>query len=176
MAFENSLTEACHMNSQTSPLPPFLDEAAVCALFQRMMDSWNTGSGEDYATLFAEDGDLIGFDGTHVKGRHDIAPFHQRLFETHLKDTRLVGQVTSVRFLSPNVALMHAVGGTVVRGKSAPAPERNSIQTLVATKCGGEWRLAASQNTRVRPIGRHTAGTFVWVLSGWLWKVLCPRT
>jgi uncharacterized protein (TIGR02246 family) len=164
------------MNSQTSPPSPSPDEVAVRALYQQMMDAWNKGSGEAYSAPFAEDGDLIGFDGTHFKGRHEIAPFHQRLFDTHLKGTRLVGQVTGVRFLSPDVALMHAVGGTVMRGKSAPAPERDSIQTLVATKCGGEWRLAAFHNTRVRPMGRHAAGTFVWILSDWLWKVLRPRT
>jgi len=44
-----------------------------------MMDAWHTGSGEAYAAPFAEDGDLIGFDGTHFKGRREIAPFHQRL-------------------------------------------------------------------------------------------------
>lgn len=152
-----------------------LDEAAVRALYQQMMDAWNVGSGEAFAAVFTEDGDLIAFDGTHFKGRREIAPFHQRLFDTHLKGTRLVGQVTSVRFLSPDVALMHAVGGTVMRGKSAPSPERDSIQTLVATKRGGEWRLAAFQNTRIRPIGRNVAGTLVWLLSDWLWKVCRPK-
>ena len=67
------------------------------------------------------------------------------------------------------------VGGTVMRGKSTPSPERDSIQTLVATKCGGEWCFAAFQNTRVRPIGRNTAETFVWILSDWLWKVIHPK-
>jgi uncharacterized protein (TIGR02246 family) len=177
MAFENLLKEACRMNSRTSQPPsPSPAEAAVRALYRQLMDAWNTGSGEAYAAPFAEDGDLIGFDGTHFKRREEIAPFHQRLFETHLKGTRLVGQVTSIRFLSPDVALMYAVGGTVMRGKSAPSPERDFIQTLVATKSGGEWRLAAFQNTRVRPIGRHAAGTFVWILSDWLWKVLRART
>jgi uncharacterized protein (TIGR02246 family) len=165
------------MNSQTSPPPSqSSDEAAVRALYQQLMDAWNTGSGEAYAAPFAEDGDLIGFDGTHFKGRQAIAPFHQRLFETHLKGTRLVGQVLSVRFLSPDVALMHAVGGTVRRGQAAPAPERDSIQTLVATKGGDAWHLAAFQNTRVRPIGRNAAGTFVWLLSDWLWKLFRPKT
>ena len=159
-------------DSQT-PQPD--DEAAVRALYKQLMDAWNKGSGEAYAAQFAEDGDLIGFDGTHFKGRQEIAPFHQRLFETYLKGTRLVGQVTSVRFLSPDVALMHAVGGTVMRGKSAPSPERDSIQTLVATKRGSEWCFAAFQNTRVRPIGRNAAGTFVWILSDWLWKVIHPK-
>jgi hypothetical protein len=63
-----------------------------------------------------------------------------------------------------------------MRGKSAPSPERGSLQTLVATKSGGEWRLEAFQNTRVRPLGRPTAGTFVWILSDWPWKVLRART
>jgi uncharacterized protein (TIGR02246 family) len=139
------------------------------------MEGWNRGSGAAFAAPFAEDGDLIGFDGTHIKGRAEIAAFHQPLFATYLKGTRLVGRVTSVRFLSPDVALMHTLGGTVKRGKAVPAPERDSIQTLVATKSGDTWHLAAFQNTRLRPIGRNAGGTFVWLFADWLWKLLRPR-
>jgi uncharacterized protein (TIGR02246 family) len=164
------------MSLQTFPLLPVngADETAVRDLYQRMMDAWNKGSGEAFAAPFAEDCDFVAFDGTHFKGRHEIASFHQPLFETHLKGTRLVGKITGVRFLSADVALMHALDGTVMRGKSAPSPERDSIQTLVATKRGGEWRLIAFQNTRVRPIGRNAGGTFVWRLSDWLWKLFRP--
>jgi hypothetical protein len=36
----------------------------------------------------------------------------------------------------------------------------------------GRWRLAAFQNTRVRPMGR-SAGTFlVWTLGDRLWRML----
>jgi uncharacterized protein (TIGR02246 family) len=129
------------------------DEAAVRALYQQLMEGWNHGSAEAFAAPFAGDGDLIAFDGTHFRGHQEIVPFHQQLFQTHLKGTRLVGQVISVRFLGPDVALMHARGGTIMRGKSDPSPERDSIQTLVAMKCGDQWRLAAFQNTRVRPHG-----------------------
>jgi uncharacterized protein (TIGR02246 family) len=165
------------VSSQTSKPPNSQspDEAAVRALYQQMMDAWNKGSGDAYAAVFAEDGDLIGFDETHFRGRREIAPFHQRLFDTYLKGTRLVGQVASIKFLSPEVGLMHAIGGTVMRGKSIPSPERDSIQTLVATKGGGEWHLAAFQNTRLRLIGRNVAGTLVWMLSDWLWKVFRPK-
>jgi uncharacterized protein (TIGR02246 family) len=92
-----------------------------------------------------------------------------------LKGTRLVGEMESVRFLSPDVALMHALGGTVMRGKSRPAPERDSIQTLVAIKRNGEWRLAAFQNTRVRPMSRNARSTFIWLFTDWLWKVFGPK-
>ena len=134
------------------------DEAAVRALYQELIDGWNRGSGEDFAAVFTEDGDLVAFDGTHFKGREEIAPFHQELFDKWLKGSRLVGKVKDVRFLSPDVAVMHAVGSTVMRGKDEPSPERDSIQTLLAIRQDGEWRLAAFQNTRVRPV--HNVAAF----------------
>jgi uncharacterized protein (TIGR02246 family) len=147
------------------------DEVAVRAVYQQFMDGWNQGSGAALAAVFTEDGDLVGFDGTHFKGRQEIAPFHQQLFDKWLKGSRLVGHVKDVRFLSPDVALMHAVGGTVMRGKSEPVPERDSIQTLVATRQDGEWHLAAFQNTRLHPIGRGVGMFLVWTISDLLWKV-----
>ena len=151
------------------------DEATVRSLYQQLMDGWNQGSGTAFAAAFTEDGDLVAFDGTHFHGRAEIAPFHQELFDKWLKGSRLVGQIKSVRFLSPDVALMHAVGGTVLRGKSQPAPERDSIQTLVAVQQAGEWRLAAFQNTRLRPMGQSLRGFLALTLSDWTWKVLRPK-
>ena len=146
------------------------DEEAVRNLYRELMDGWNRGSGEDFAAVFTEDGDLVAFDGTHFEGRAEIAPFHQELFDKWLKGTRLVGRVKDVRFLSPDVALMHAVGSTIMPGKSEPAPERDSIQTLVATRQNGEWRLAAFQNTRLRLMRNGTA-FLVSTFSDLLWKV-----
>ncbi len=151
------------------------DEEAVRALYRQLMDGWNRGSGEAFASAFTEDGDLVAFDGTHFRGRKEIAPFHQQLFDKWLKGTRLVGRVEDVRFLSPDVALMHAVGSTVMRGKSEPSPERDSIQTLVATREDGQWRLAAFQNTRVRPMGLGPIAFLLWALTDLLWKVFRPR-
>ena len=152
------------------------DEEAVRGLYQELMDGWNRGSGTAFAAAFTEDGDLVAFDGTHFKGREEIAPFHQELFERWLKGTRLVGEVRHVRFLSHEVALMHAVGSTVMRGKSEPSPERDSIQTLVATReTDGQWRLAAFQNTRVRPIGPNPIAFLLWALTDLLWKVFRPN-
>jgi len=147
------------------------NEAAVRALYTQLMDGWNKGSGEAFSAPFTEDGHLVAFDGMRFKGRDEIASFHQPLFEKWLKGTQLVGKIENVYFLSPDIALMHALGGTVMRGKSRPSPERDSIQTLVAIKRDGEWRLAAFQNTRVRPMGLNARNTFFWLFTDWLWKV-----
>jgi uncharacterized protein (TIGR02246 family) len=146
------------------------DEEAVRDLYRELMDGWNRGSGEDFAAVFTEDGDLVAFDGTHFAGRAQIAPFHQELFDKWMKGTRLVGRVKDVRFLSPNVALMHAVGSTIKRAKSVPSPERDSIQTLVATRQNGEWRFAAFQNTRLRVL-RNGIAFLVSTFSDLLWKI-----
>src|SRR5215218_2323604 len=95
----------------------YAEEATVRALYQQLMDGWNQGSGDAFASVFTEDGDLIGFDGTHFKGRQEIAPFHQHLFDKGLRGGRLGGKVKGVRFLSPAAALIHGVGGRVRRRK-----------------------------------------------------------
>ncbi len=157
------------MHEQT--ITKAVDEAAIRDLYRELMDGWNQGSGDAFAAAFTQDGDLIGFDGTHFRGRQEIAPFHQELFDKWLKGTRLVGRIKSVRFLSSDVALVHAVGGTVMRGKSEPALERDSIQTLVAVRRGSQWRLAAFQNTRLRLMSNAPA-FLVSTISDLLWKIL----
>ncbi len=139
------------------------DEAAIRDVYRRLMEGWNRGSGEAFAAVFDEDGDQVAFDGTRFAGRREISDFHQELFDKWMKGTRLVGRVESVRFPAPDVAVTHARGGTIMRGKSAPSPERDSIQTLVVVRRNGEWRLAALDNIRVRPM---TGSTFpIWAIS-----------
>jgi uncharacterized protein (TIGR02246 family) len=144
-------------HAHTPPVAHWSDETAVRALYNHLMDGWNAGSGALFAAPFADDADLVGFDGTHLRGRAAITAFHQQLFDTYVKGSRLIGKITSVRFLAADVALMHAVGGTVLAGESDLAPDRNSVQTLVAVRNGGVWRLAAFQNTRAQFMGRPEA-------------------
>ena len=152
-----------------------IDEASIRAIYNDLMDGWNKGDAEAFAAPFAEDSDLIAFDGSHFKGRHEIIAYQQPLFDKWLKGTRLVGEVKSVRFLAPDVAVFHAVGGTIMRNQSKPSPERDSIQTLVALKRGDTWQIAAFQNTRVRPMGQSAGSVFAWLLADWLWKLFGPK-
>lgn len=132
------------------------NESAICALYFQMIDGWNKGDGNVFAAPFAEDADLVGFDGTHLKGRQEIVSFHQRLFDTFVKGSRLIGKVRNVRFLTPDVAIMHSVGGTILAGQSDIESERNSVHTIVAKKddASSQWRIVAFQNTRAQYIGR----------------------
>jgi uncharacterized protein (TIGR02246 family) len=148
------------------------DEASVRGLYEQLMETWNRGDGAAFAAVFTDDGDLVAFDGTHFRGRAQIAAFQQELFDKWMKGTRLVGGVERLRFVSPDVAVMHALGNTIARRRSSPARERASIQTLVAVHTSAGWRLAAFHNTRVRPIGRGALTFLAWTLSDRLWRTL----
>lgn len=134
---------------------------AVRALLRQLIDGWNRGSGDAFAAPFADDGDQVAFDGSRFTGRRQIAEFHQMLFDRFLRGSRLVGKVTDVRLLTPDVALAHAIGGTVMPGERDLAPDRNSVQTLVATRRDGEWRLAALHNSRAEFVGQPEAAQTV---------------
>jgi uncharacterized protein (TIGR02246 family) len=151
------------------------DEAAIRELFGLLLDDWGRGDGEAYGSRFTEDADYVAFDGTRTRGRREISASHQRLFDKFLKGTRLTGRVLSIKFPSPDVALVHATGGTVMRGKTRPSPERDSIQTLVAVREGADWRFAAFHNSRVRPIGSNAATFLLWAVSDRLWRTFAPR-
>lgn len=151
------------------------DQSAIRQLFQSLLDAWGAGDATAYTALFTEEADYIAFDGVNQKGRAAILAGHQPLFERFLKGSRLVGEITSIRFLCPDVALIHASGNTILAGKTAPAPERASVQTLVAVREQGEWRFTAFHNTRVRPIGGSFGGIVAWLLTDLIWKLLGPK-
>jgi uncharacterized protein (TIGR02246 family) len=125
------------------------DEAVIRGLFHELLAAWGRGDATGYGALFTEDADYVAFDGSHTKGRRQIAASHQELFDRWLRGTRLTGHIESLRFLSPQVALVHAIGGTVFPGELKPRPSRDSIQTLIAIKHDDSWRFAAFHNTRI---------------------------
>lgn len=127
------------------------DEEAIRALPQRIVEGWSDASGKAIADVYADEGTLVAGDGTQKKGRTQIAEYHDRQFAGFLKGTRLTVEVRSVRFLSPNIALMQTEGGILWPGQQQLAPGNDGIQSFVALKERGAWRVLLFQNTRVLP-------------------------
>lgn len=146
------------------------DERALRDLLQALFARWAAGDAEGYAALFTPDADYVAFDWVNQKGRAAIVAGHQPLFTRWLKGSRLVGEATSIRFLAPDVALLHVAGNTILAGKSSAAPERASTQTMVAVKQGGAWRFTAFHNTRLRPIGAGVGSIITWRLADLAWR------
>lgn len=129
------------------------DEPAVRALYQQLLASWNTCDAAAFAALFAPDGNVIGFDGSLMNGKEEIASALGRIFADH-QTAAYVGIIREVRLLSNNVALLRAVCGMVPPGQSDLNPAVNTIQSLVAAKQDGGWRIVLYQNTPAQFHGR----------------------
>lgn len=152
------------------------DEEQIRALHARVLDGWNQGRGPAFAAPFSEDARFVGFDGTIFHGRREIGDAHQELLDRWLKGSRLVNERTDIRFVRPDVAVVHTVGGTIPNDKSQPAPERDSIQMLVAVRDGDTWSFVSFQNTRIRPIGVNAASALLWLLFDKVWGLFFRAT
>jgi uncharacterized protein (TIGR02246 family) len=115
------------MTTAVNHPPVQADATAGRGLFQQLLDAWGRGDGPAYGAGFTDDADYVAFDGSHTVGRPAIAESHQQLFDTWLRGTRLTGRIETVRFLGPDVALVHATGGTIFAGEAASRPSRDSI-------------------------------------------------
>lgn len=129
------------------------DEIAVRALYRAILDGWNTHRADAFATPFAEDGEVIGFDGSQMIGRAEIAATLGKIFADHVT-APYVSKVRGVHLLSGDVAILRAIAGMTPPGQSDLNPAVNAHQTLVAAKRDGIWRIELFQTTPAQFHGR----------------------
>lgn len=122
------------------------DEAAIRENVKQLEMGWNTKSGAVFAKPFAEDADYVVINGMYIKGRSVIEKAHQQIFDTIYKDTSVTLAVKQVRFLRPDVAVVHASGERTGPSKDL---QQKAMLTLVMTKENQRWTIAAFQNTAV---------------------------
>ncbi len=128
-------------------------DATIAALYRRLLDSWNRRDASAFAALFDDEGQSIGFDGSPMGGRDEIATTLGQIFADHVT-ARYVARIRDIRFLAPDVALLRAVVGMIPPGQADINPAVNAMQTTVAVRHAGEWRIALLQNTPAQFHGR----------------------
>jgi len=124
------------------------DETAMRANVAQMMNGWNAKSGEQFAKPFADDADYVIINGGQIKSRKVIAKAHQGIFDTIYKNSSISLAVDSIRFLKPDVALVH-VTGTLTVTENNSTHSGTARQTLVMMKTSDKWEIAAFQNTEI---------------------------
>ncbi len=135
------------------------DEAAVRELITRQVAGWNAGNPAAYADVFTPDADYVTFLGAHHRGRDAIASSYAPLFAKLLRGSRLDVDVTGLRFLTPDVALIHS--RATVTKRSQRRSGRSRVNTSVAVRTGDGWLLASSQNTTRSRLAERLIGALV---------------
>ena len=129
------------------------DEDAIRQIVKQVEDAWNAHDGKAFAAPFATDADYVVVNGMKLKGREAIETGHTQIFTTIYKDSHNVGTVQGIRFLRPDVAIVHVewnlefkAGGETRKG--------HAMNTMIMAKDGGKWNIAAFHNTPIQPPGR----------------------
>jgi uncharacterized protein (TIGR02246 family) len=115
-------------------------------LYRELLSRWNAKDAEGFGGLFADDGSIVGFDGTCVETPTRIGEHLASIFRDHDPAT-YVAKVREVRALGERAVLLRGVAGMVPPGSDDIKPEVNAIQTLVAVASDQGWEIAHFQNT-----------------------------
>lgn len=129
------------------------DENKIRELYHDLLEYWNRRDVKGYASLFAESGNIIGFDGSQENGQAEIEAHLSQIFRDH-PTAAYIGKVREVRFLTPEVAVLRAVVGMIPPGQNDINPNVNAIQTLVASKHADQWQIEVFHNTPAAFHGR----------------------
>ena len=131
-------------------------DAQIRALYASFVDGWNQRSGAAVSAGFADDGEMIGFDGSQTAGRLSIAAEFRKIFGSH-QTALYASLIRSVRPMAPGVAVLHAHAGMIPAGSSELDPDLLTVHTMVAVEDSGRWRIGLFQATPAAWHGREDA-------------------
>ncbi|NED80449.1 SgcJ/EcaC family oxidoreductase [Streptomyces sp. SID11233] len=123
---------------------------AMSAIPARMNEGWNSGDATAFVADFADDAELVDFEGTIHKGREAVIAFNQPLFDTVLKGSRMVrGEVPFARIVRPGWGVVHHRVAMLMPGEEEPLASRSFMQLLVLVWQNDRWEVATLQNARL---------------------------
>lgn len=129
------------------------DSKLVENLYNTMIESWNQQNSDNMSGCFYDNGNMIGFDGSQVRGRTEIAEHLKHIFMHH-KTASYITIIRSIRFLANDVCILESVVGMIPPGKDDINPAVNAVQTIVARKQDNVWLIEQLQNTPAAYHGR----------------------
>lgn len=130
-----------------------MNKVEIEKLHGQLLAYWNMQGADGMSSLFYENGNVIGFDGSQMDGKAAIKTELEKVFKHH-QTARYVWKVEEVRFLNERLVLLRAIVGMIPPGKNEINPATNAIQTLVAGLDGNLWRVWLFQNTPAQFHGR----------------------
>jgi uncharacterized protein (TIGR02246 family) len=123
------------------------DEAAIRKFGTEFAAAWNKHDAKAMASFWEEDGDLINPSGRVAKGRAEVEKLFQDEHATAMAGTSYSTTLSSVRFLTPEIAL--ADWEAVVTGMHQPdgsvSPPFKPHVFIVMGKKSGRWLAVAAR-------------------------------
>jgi uncharacterized protein (TIGR02246 family) len=100
-----------------------------------LLEAWNRRDPDSFASLFTETGSVIGFDGSQMNGRTEIATTLRSIFSDH-ETAAYVTKVREIRSLAAGVTLLRAVVGMIPPGKTELTIGQCHSESVVIMEAG----------------------------------------
>jgi uncharacterized protein (TIGR02246 family) len=124
-------------------------ETEILNLIETVIGGWNHHDLKVFASPFGEEADFVTVAGRWWRGREEIADRHAEAHRTRFGRSRVKAQRTSIRFIRPDVAVVHLEwemsGDLGPDGRGIPL--RRGLITFLASEDYGRWQFDAAQNT-----------------------------
>lgn len=135
------------------------DEQAIQQVVNTMETGWVQKNGETFASVFADAHDYIVWNGYYFPGftRQRNAEAHQGLFNGPYKTYDVKFKIDKIRFLRPDLALVHVYGGGYQKGKSIPE-NPNVLMSMILEKKDGSWKIIAFHNLDLETFEKKEIG------------------
>lgn len=124
-----------------------VDEAGVKDAFGRIVEAWDGNDADAFADMHTE-GATVVTPGLFTEGRERIRAFMAGGFAGPLQGTRSAEVVQSVRFVTPDVAIVSSMGGFTFPGETEVRDELKRRATWVFNRVDGEWRAESYHNSQ----------------------------
>ncbi len=133
------------------------DEAAIRAVLVFATETFNKHDAAAYSRLFTDDGQLTNVAGQFADGRPAIEKFLAAGFAGRLKQATQSTQNVMIRFIRPDVAIVHVTNqiSGFIEADGTTEPPHNEFSIRVFEKDNGLWRMAAFHNTTVAATLKH---------------------
>jgi uncharacterized protein (TIGR02246 family) len=142
--------------------PQAEDERALRALVARLEAAWNASDARAWSVNMAEDVYLTSALGDRYHGRDLLESGHRYVFDTIYKGSKITLSVEAIRFVRPDVALVHihqrlmshlppgaAASTARQRLMSDEMHETQARGSLLVVKDDGTWQVLSFQNTTI---------------------------
>jgi uncharacterized protein (TIGR02246 family) len=142
--FTTTPTNAQTQRNQASDQQPFRD------MITTMQTGWNTKNAQLFSSVFDKIHDYVVVNGIYLSGitPEANARSHQQIFNTIYRNTDLTLKIDKVRFVRPDLALVHLLGATYEHGKPVPADPMAVITLLVENKLDS-WKIISFHNCNI---------------------------
>jgi uncharacterized protein (TIGR02246 family) len=117
----------------------------VLTVLRNAYTAWADNDAEAFASLYIQDATSV-LPGSFRANKDDIHAYMAAAFAGPLKGSSVVDEPQTVRFPTPDTAIVVSESGILMAGETSVPPGRWVRATWVLTEQDGQWLIAAYHN------------------------------